>query len=191
MKFLYCRVSSIGQHTDRQTLNEKDFDRVYIDKCSGKNRARPELEAMLKNLRPGDEITCKSIDRLARNTFDLETLLKEISEKGCTVKFEKESLTFVPGSENSISNLTMHIMSAIAQFERELIKERQAEGIAIAKAKGKFKGGTKKLSDYDAKELKKLVLAKEISIKEAMKRYGVSRASVYNYLKRKNKNEED
>lgn len=183
MKFLYARVSSVTQNADRQILNESEFDRVYVDKCSGKNTERPQLKAMLDNLRPGDEIICKSIDRLARNTFDLETLLKEISEKGCSVKFEKESLTFVPGSENSISNLTMHIMSAIAQFERELIKERQAEGIAIAKAKGKFKGGTKKLSDYDAKELKNLVSAKEISVKEAMKRYGISRASVYNYLK--------
>lgn len=191
MKFLYARVSSIGQNISRQTVNENEFDRVYIDKCSGKNTDRPQLQAMLNNLRPGDKITCKSIDRLARNTFDLEMLLKEISEKGCSVHFEKESLDFIPGENNSISNLTLHIMNAISQFERELIKERQAEGIAIAKAKGKFKGGTKKLSDYDVKELKELVPAKKISIKDAMKRYDISRASVYNYLKREYKGDND
>lgn len=184
MKFLYVRVSSVGQNTDRQTLNESEYDRVYMDKCSGKDTKRPQLDTLLGNLRPGDKIYCHSIDRLARNTFDLESLLKQISEKGCSVEFKKERLTFEPGNEDSVSKLTLHIMSAISQFERALIKERQAEGIAIAKAKGKFKGGSKKLSKYDASELKELVLAKKISIKDAMKRYGISRASVYNYIRR-------
>lgn len=183
MKFLYARVSSVGQNLDRQTVNESEYDRVYMDKCSGKDAERPQLQAMLDNLRPGDKIECHSIDRLARNTFDLESLLKEISEKGCSIEFIKERLIFEPGNEDSVSKLTLHIMSAIAQFERALIKERQAEGIAIAKARGKFKGGSKKLSDYDASELKELVAGKKISIKEAMKRYGISRASVYNYIK--------
>lgn len=191
MKFLYARVSSLGQNTDRQTLNEKDFDLVYIDKCSGKNTQREQLTAMLGSLRPGDEVTCHSLDRLGRNTFDLLDLVQKITDKGCSVSFIKENLKFEPGKSNPISNLMFEILAAIATFERSLIRTRQAEGIAIAKAKGKFKGGTNKLSDYAAKELKKLVLAKEISISEAMKRYGVSRASVYNYLKRKNKNEED
>lgn len=190
MKFLYARVSSIYQNTDRQTLNENDFDRTYIDKCSGKNTNRPQLEAMLANLRPGDEITCHSIDRLARNTFDLESLLKQISEKGCSIHFIKESLNFVPGENNSISNLTLHIMSAIAQFERELIKERQAEGIAIAKAKHKFKGGQNKLSKNDTAELKYLLLSGRISVKDAMKKYNLCRASVYNYKKKQIKDED-
>ena len=77
----------------------------------------------------------------------------------------------------------LQILGAIAEFERSLIKNRQAEGIAIAKAKGKFKGGSKKLSEYDATELKELVSTGRISIKEAQKRYGISRASVYNYMK--------
>ena len=96
MKFLYARVSSLGQNTDRQTLNESEFDRVYIDKCSGKDRERPELKAMLSNLRPGDEIVCHSLDRLARNTFDLQSLIKEITDKDCSVVFVKENLRFEP-----------------------------------------------------------------------------------------------
>ena len=183
MKFLYARVSSLGQNTDRQTLNESEFDRVYIDKCSGKDRERPELKAMLSNLRPGDEIVCHSLDRLARNTFDLQSLIKEITDKDCSVVFVKENLRFEPGKNNPISNLMLQILGGIAQFERELIKARQAEGIAIAKAKGKFKGGKRKLEEYEIEELNKLVHRKKITIKQATEKYGICRASVYNYLK--------
>lgn len=187
MKFLYARVSSLGQNTDRQTLNEKDFDLVYIDKCSGKNTQREQLTAMLGSLRPGDEVTCHSLDRLGRNTFDLLDLVQKITDKGCSVSFIKENLKFEPGKSNPISNLMFEILAAIATFERSLIRTRQAEGIAIAKDKGKFKGGQKKLMDHDRKELKELVSTKQISIKDAMKRYGISRASVYNYMKYDNK----
>ncbi len=188
MKFLYARVSSISQNTDRQTLNENEFDRLYIDKCSGKNTERPELQAMLSNLRPGDEITCHSLDRLARNMFDLQALIKEITDKDCSVVFVKENLRFEPGKNNPISNLMLQILGGIAQFERELIKARQAEGIAIAKDKHKFKGSQPKIPETLAAELKELVSSKKISIKDAMKRYNLSRASVYNYLKRDDKN---
>ncbi len=184
MKFLYARVSSIGQNTDRQTLNEKEYDRLYIDRCSGKNTERPELQAMLSNLRPGDEITCHSLDRLARNMFDLQALIKEITDKDCSVVFVKENLRFEPGKNNPMSNLMLQILGGIAEFERELIKARQAEGIAIAKEKKKFKGSKPKIPDTLAAELKELVSTKKISIKDAMKRYNISRASVYNYLKR-------
>ena len=183
MKFLYCRVSSVYQNTDRQTLDEKGFDRVYIDKCSGKDRNRPELEAMLSNLRPGDEITCHSLDRLARNLFDLQSLVKEITDKDCSVVFVKENLRFEPGKDNAMSTLMLQILGSIAEFERALIKNRQAEGIAIAKARGKFKGGKRKLNEYEIEELNKLVHYKKITIGQAMEKYGICRASVYNYLK--------
>lgn len=190
MKFAYIRISSCSQCTERQeqTLDEKDFDRTYIDKCSGRNTDRPQLQAMLDNLRPGDSITCHSLDRLARNTFDLLDLVKKITGKGCSIVFLKEKLHFEPGENNPISTLMLGILSSIAEFERELIRARQAEGIAIAKAKHKFKGSTEKLSSDAAKELKELVSSKRMSVKEAMKRYGISRASVYNYL---NRNKED
>lgn len=191
MKFLYARVSSIGQNTDRQTLNEKEYDRLYIDRCSGKNTERPELQAMLSNLRPGDEITCHSLDRLARNMFDLQALIKEITDKDCSVVFVKENLRFEPGKNNPMSNLMLQILGGIAEFERELIKARQAEGIAIAKEKKKFKGSEPKIPDTLAAELKELVSTKKISIKDAMKRYNISRASVYNYLKREYKGDND
>ena len=183
MKFLYARVSSLGQNTDRQTVDEKDFDRVYTDKCSGKDRERPELIAMLSNLRPGDEITCHSLDRLARNLFDLQSLVKEITDKDCSVVFVKENLRFEPGKDNAMSTLMLQILGSIAEFERALIKNRQAEGIAIAKAHGKFKGGKRKLNEFEIEELNKLVHYKKITISQATEKYGICRASVYNYLK--------
>lgn len=183
MKFLYARVSSVGQNIDRQVETTENYDRTSIDKCSGKDADRPQLKAMMDNLRTGDSITCHSLDRLARNTFDLLDLVKKITESGCSVEFKKENLKFEPNKDNCLSNLMLQILGAIAEFERSLIKTRQAEGIAIAKAKGKFKGGSKKLSAFDANELKELVSSGRISVKEAQKRYGISRASVYNYMK--------
>lgn len=182
MNFLYARVSSVSQSLDRQIQDTNSYDRVYEDKCSGKNTDRPQLQAMLSNLRPGDTVTCHSLDRLARNTFDLLDLVKQITEKECTVIFLKENLRFEPGKENPISELMLEILASIAQFERSLIKTRQLEGIAIAKAKGKFKGGSKKLSSEDSKEMVEAIKSKKISIKQAMAKYGISHASVYNYL---------
>ena len=183
MKFLYARVSSVGQNEERQLVDNEQYDRTYVDKCSGKDADRPQLKALMDNLRAGDSIVCHSLDRLARNTFDLLELVKKITASGCSVEFKKENLKFEPNKENSLNNLMLQILRAIAEFERSLIKTRQAEGIAIAKAKGKFKGGSKKLSAFDAAELKELVSSGRISIKEAQKRYAISRASVYNYMK--------
>lgn len=191
MKFLYARVSSVYQNTDRQTVNENDFDRTYIDKCSGKNTNRPQLEAMLANLRPGDEITCHSLDRLARNMFDLQSLVQEITDKDCSVVFLKENLRFEPGKNNPMSTLLLQILGSIAEFERSLIKTRQMEGIELAKAKNKFKGGQEKLSEDDAAELKHLLLTSRISVKDAMKKYNLCRASVYNYKQRAKKAKEE
>ncbi|MDW2974956.1 MAG: recombinase family protein [Alphaproteobacteria bacterium] len=184
MNFLYARVSSIAQNIDRQVEETEKYDRVYVDKCSGKNADRPALLAMLSNLRAGDTVTCHSLDRLARNTFDLLSLVKQITEAGCSVEFLKERLKFSSGTPNSIDNLTLHILAAIAEFERELIKGRQAEGIAVAKSKGKFKGGTKKLSDYDIEELIRIVTNKKMSMKKAAERYGITTQTVRNYVRR-------
>lgn len=187
MEFLYARVSSVGQNTDRQTVNESSFERTYIDKCSGKDAKRPELEAMLSNLRPGDKITCHSLDRLARNLFDLQSLVKEITDKNCSIEFTKENLKFEPGEDKPMSTLLLQVLGSIAEFERTLIKARQAEGIAIAKAHGKFKGGKEKLKDYEIEELKELVQKKKLPITKIAEKFGICRASVYNYMKQPKK----
>jgi len=183
MNFYYARCSSVGQSTERQLADmPKDIDRVYEEKVSGKNVDRPELTALLLNVRSGDKVYCHSLDRLARNTKDLLTIVETITEKGSCIEFLKEKLTFTPKNENPISHLMLTILGSIAQFERSLIRERQMQGIAIAKTKGKYKGGTKKLSPEQVQELQDLVSKGSESISAIGRRFKISRVSVYRYM---------
>ncbi|EWH04266.1 MULTISPECIES: recombinase family protein [Pseudoalteromonas] len=135
----YIRVSSSQQSTDRQ-LVDVSYDKAFIEKASAKSTERPQLQAMLNHVREGDEVVVHSMDRLARNTKDLLEIVESLKSKGVSVKFMKENLTFTAGGESSINNLMLTMLSAVAQFERELILERQREGIEAAKKKGKYKG---------------------------------------------------
>lgn len=182
MKVLYARVSTVEQNTDRQTVNS-DFEKVFIDKMSGKSMERPQLQAMLDFIREGDEVVVHSMDRLARNVKDLLTLVDQIKDKGASLHFEKEHMDFFPKQkETPMQTLMMTMLGAIAEFERNLILERQREGIAIAKEKGAYKGSKKKLTPSQIEELNKIYLKKEISVSELGKKFGISRKSVYNYL---------
>ena len=94
MRFLYARISSATQQLDRQLVNADDYDRVYTEKLSGKNKDRPELNNLLKALRKGDVIECASLDRLARNLKDLLDIVETIQHEGATIHFKKENMTF-------------------------------------------------------------------------------------------------
>lgn len=182
MKVLYARVSTVEQNTDRQTVNCDDC-KVFIDKMSGKSMERPQLQAMLDYIREGDEVIVHSMDRLARNVKDLLTLVDQIKSKGASLHFEKEHLDFFPDKDATpMQKLMMTMIGAIAEFERNLILERQREGIAIAKEKGAYKGSKKKLTPSQIAELNSIYLKKEISVSELGKKFGISRKSVYNYL---------
>jgi DNA invertase Pin-like site-specific DNA recombinase len=135
----YIRVSSVQQSTDRQLVGI-DYDKEFIEKVSAKDTERPQLRAMLEHVRQGDEVVVHSMDRLARNTKDLLEVVEILKGKGVSVKFIKENLEFTAGKENSMSNLMLTMLGAVAQFERELMLERQREGIEIAKQKGLYKG---------------------------------------------------
>ena len=180
MELGYKRVSSIDQSTERQLENIK-LDRVFEDKLSGKDRNRPQLDALLSMIREGDVLHIHSMDRLARNTRDLLNLVSEITEKGCKVIFHTEHLTFEPNKNDPYQQLMMTMLGAVAQLERSLILQRQKEGIAIAKSKGKYKGGKNKLSPEQVAELKEL--AKEKSITALAKQFGITRPTCYAYLK--------
>lgn len=135
----YKRVSSIDQNIDRQ-LSGMKFDYVWVDTCSGSTKNRPELKRMLTesaSLRRNDILHIHSIDRLARNLKDLINIINEVIKRGVSIKFHKENLTFEEDNQNPIQNLMLHVMGACAEFERNLIKERQMEGILAAKKKGK------------------------------------------------------
>ncbi len=183
MIFNYKRVSTLVQSTERQ-LTDIKCDREYEDKLSGKNRERPQLEALLTNIRSGDVINVHSMDRLARNTKDLLNLVEEINNAGVTINFIKECLTFAPNKKDPYQQLMMTMLGAVATLERELINQRVREGVAIAKAKGKFKGGVKKLSQEQVDELNNLY-SQGWKISKIAQKFAISRPTVYGYLKNK------
>lgn len=181
----YIRVSTLDQNTIRQEeqLGSYQLDRIFIDKASGKSTDRPELNRCLAHLREGDTLIVHSMDRLARNLDDLRSIVKSLTEKGVAVQFDKERLTFT-GEANPMSQLLLSVMGAFAEFERSLIKERQREGIAIAKSKGAYVGRKKTLSEADVAEL----LAKDKANGQKNRtglalEYGVSRETLYKYLR--------
>lgn len=178
MRFGYQRVSTIDQNTERQ-LDGVAVDRMYTDKASGKDANRPELERLLDNVRDGDTIVVHSMDRLARNLEDLRRVVRELTAKGVAVEFHKENLKFT-GEDSPMNTLLLSMLAAVAEFERSMILERQREGIAIAKAKGKYKGRKAVLSDEQAAELKAMRQAGE-SVTAIAKHFRISRQTVYNY----------
>jgi DNA invertase Pin-like site-specific DNA recombinase len=175
----YIRVSSVGQNIDRQ-LDGVELDERFIDTVSGKDTNRPELTRLLGWARKGDHIIVHSLDRLARNLDDLRKIVKTLTTKGITIEFRKESLTF-SGDDSPMSTLLLSVMGAFAEFERSLIKERQLEGIAIAKAAGAFKGRQRTMTDERISEIKSRVAAGEKKARIASD-LGISRETLYKYL---------
>lgn len=179
----YVRVSSVDQNTDRQTEQLKHCNKLFIDNVSGKDVERPELQKMLEHIRESDVVEVCSIDRLARNNVDLQMLVKAMNAKGVTVKFLKEGLTFSHDTEsNPISKMMLTMLAAISEFERELIRERQAAGIAIAKENGKYKGRKPKLNKNQVEYIKQQ-LGLGISKSEIANTLGISRQTLYSYIK--------
>jgi DNA invertase Pin-like site-specific DNA recombinase len=176
----YIRVSSADQNTERQ-LDGVDLDERFEDKCSGKDRERPALQALLKHARKGDHILVHDMSRLARNLSDLEALVKELTSKGVVIEFVKERLIF-DGESNSTATLMLQIMGAVSQFERAMILERQREGIRIAQAKGTYRGRKAALSVARADELRKRVAAGEPKAGLA-REFGITRQTLYSYIK--------
>lgn len=176
----YIRVSSVAQNTDRQ-LEGQTLDRVFTDKLSGKDMQRPELQELIRYARQGDTVHVHSLDRLGRNLDDLRKLLQELTGKGVTVHFVKENLTFSSEAKNPMSGLLFNIMGAFAEFEREIIRERQREGVQIAKAKGLYKGRKQEMTDERIQEIKSRVAAGQAKATIA-KDMNISRDTLYRYL---------
>ena len=176
----YIRVSALDQNTERQ-LDGIELDKRFTDKASGKDTKRPQLQAALDYLREGDVLVVHSIDRLARNVRDLLRIVEELNARNVGVEFITERLEFT-GADTPMAKLQLTMMAAFAAFERAISKERQREGIAIAKTKGVYTGRKPVLTPQQAKELQRR--AKMGDTKAALaKEFGVSRASVYNYAR--------
>lgn len=176
----YIRVSSIDQNSERQ-LDGITLDRVFTDKISGKNTARPELDSLIRFAREGDIIVVHSMDRLARNLDDLRFLVQSFTNRGINIEFVKENLAFT-GDDSPMATLMLSVMGAFAEFERALIRERQREGIALAKQRGVYKGRKKALSLEQMAALVSRVLAGENKSKVATE-FGISRETLYQYLR--------
>lgn len=177
----YRRVSTTDQSTDRQLEGIK-LDHVFTDKMSGKDMERPELQSMIAYVRKGDHIYVHELSRLGRSVIDLHQIVKQLLEKDVSITFVKEKMDYQPGKKTDpVQELMFGMLASFAQFERSLIKQRQKEGIAIAKAKGKHLGRPILLNDSQREQLRAkrsegatpTVLAKE---------FGVSRATIYNVL---------
>jgi len=176
----YVRVSSFDQNPERQ-LDDVAVTRTFTDKASGKDVHRPALDELCAFVRNGDTVVVHSMDRLARNLDDLRRIVQGLTRRGIRIEFVKEGLSFT-GDDSPMANLMLSVMGAFAEFERSLIRERQREGIALAKGRGVYRGRKKSLTPERIDELRRRVAAGEKKLYLA-KDFGISRETLYQYLK--------
>jgi DNA invertase Pin-like site-specific DNA recombinase len=177
----YIRVSTVDQHPDRQ-LVDVQLDKKFIEFASASTINRPQLQTMMDFVREDDIVFVHSMDRLSRTVKDLKDVVTFLIEKNVKIKFVKEGLEF--GRENSsISMLMLHLLGAFAEFEHAFIRERQLEGVSIAKSKGRYKGGHKKLNESKIEVLRKELLTRK-SKTQIAKELGICRQSLYGYIER-------
>lgn len=176
----YVRVSTFDQNTDRQ-LDGINTDKIFLEKVSGKDANRPQLTELLNYIRDGDTLVVHSLDRLARNLDDLRRIVKTLTAKDVKVHFLKENLIFT-GEDSPMANLLLSVMGAFAEFERALIRERQLEGIALAKKRGAYKGRKRCLSDEQIETMRQR-LSKGEKKSHVAQDLGISRETLYQYLR--------
>jgi DNA invertase Pin-like site-specific DNA recombinase len=177
----YVRVSTHDQNPARQ-LEGVELDRTFTEFASGKSLHRPVLKECLAYVREGDQLHVHAMDRLARNLDDLRKTVTELTGRGVTIFFHSESMTFAPNDRSPLGLLLLSVMGAFAEFERNILRERQREGIAVAKAAGKFKGRRKHLTPERAETLRRLVQFEQMPIAEAARKFGCSPKTVRRYL---------
>ena len=177
----YIRVSSADQNPARQ-LEGVSVDKVFTDYASGKSTDRPQWHALLEYAREGDTIVAHSMDRLARNLDDLRRIVREQTARGIALEFVHEHLTFT-GDDSPMATLLLSMMGAFAEFERAIIRERQREGIALAKQRGVYKGRKPKLTPRHLPDIQARLAAGEpkAAIARAL---GIDRKSLYRFLAR-------
>jgi len=176
----YVRVSTFDQNPQRQ-LEHIQLDKVFTEKASGKDVKRSQLEALLSFIREGDTVVVHSMDRLARNLDDLRRIVQNLVRQGVRIEFVKENLSFT-GDDSPMANLMLSVMGAFAEFERALIRERQREGIQVAKQRGVYRGRKRTLSPSQVLELRQRASTGEQKTRIA-REFHISRETLYRYLK--------
>ena len=181
MKIGYVRVSTEEQNTARQEimLRELGVDELFVDRASGKNADRPELNRMMNFVRRGDTVIVESISRFARNTRDLLDLVERLTEKQVEFVSRKEAID----TTTPTGKFMLTVFAAVAELEREYILQRQREGIAIAKQQGKYRGRPPKVYP-DFERIAARWQKGEITAVQAMKQLGLSKTRFYERVKR-------
>ena len=178
-KIGYARVSTEDQSLARQLeeLDKLNLKKVFTDKSSGKDTNREGFQQMMDYVREGDELYVLSMDRLARSTLDLLAVTHTLKDKGVSVHFLKENVHIVPhGKESAMSDLLLAMLGAVAQFERSLIRERQAQGIALAKKRGVYKGSSALIAKA------RILIEEGVPKTKVAQRLKISRKTLYKYL---------
>jgi len=180
MKIGYARVSTDEQKEDAQldALKKIECERVFIEKCSGKSKNRPELERMMDTLREGDVVIVQRLDRLGRSLKDLIELLDNFKNNG--VQFI--SLNEKIDTTTAIGELAFHMIGSIAQFERRLISERTKAGLEAARARGRKGGRKAKLNTADVKKAKAMLMDPNMTKTEVAEHFEVSRPTLNKWL---------
>lgn len=182
MRLGYTRVSTLDQSTARQ-LDGVPLDKVFEDHASGKDTARPQLQAALEWAREGDRLVVHSMDRLARNLGDLRRVVEGLTARKVEVEFIKEGMVF-NGEDTPMSKFMLNIMGAFAELERAMILERQREGVALAKRAGRYKGRAPAIRAGNGKAAAlEAGLAEGLGVAALARRVGVSRQTVYSWLR--------
>jgi DNA invertase Pin-like site-specific DNA recombinase len=185
MNFGYARVSTQDQNLDLQkdALTKAGCETIYEERASGSKAERPELQEMLKRLQRGNTLVIWKLDRLGRNLKHLIELVEQLEQMGVGLISLQENIDTTTAN----GKLIFHIFCSLAEFEREMIRERTNAGLAAARARGRVGGRKKALKEEDVKALRALSQDKTLSISQICSRLGISKATYYNYLKQQAK----
>lgn len=184
MKIGYARVSTQDQDLSLQldALQSSGCGKIYKEKITGATRERPELKKLLDQLREGDTVVIWKLDRLARSLKDLVNLVNEIQDKGGAL----HSLNDQIDTTTPHGKFTFHVFAALAEFERDIIRERTKAGLTAARARGRVGGrpkGLSKKAQHTAIIAEKLYQERELTVKEICDQLSISRGTLYNYLR--------
>jgi DNA invertase Pin-like site-specific DNA recombinase len=184
MKIGYARVSTQEQDLTLQldALDDAGCSEIYQEKITGAKRERPELQKMIEHLREGDVIVIWKLDRLARSLKDLVELVNKIQERGAALLSLNDQIdTTTPHGK-----FTFHVFAALAEFERDIIRERTKAGLAAARARGRVGGrpaGLPKKAQHTAIIAEKLYLEGKLTTEEICEQLSISRGTLYKYLR--------
>jgi len=187
MNVAYVRVSTVEQNETRQVeaLEKQNIEKWFMEKISGKDTNRPQLQTMLDYVRDGDTVYVHDFSRLARSTKDLLSIVEKLNAKGVHIASDKENID----SSTPTGKLMLTMIGAIAEFERQNMLERQREGIAIAKREGKFKGGqVKKIDEKMWNQCYNQYMQRELTKADFAKTLNISRPTLDKLLKEKQGN---